>query len=372
MPLSPLDDLLAHQTPETFDHVYTGDRNFYDRYYFNIHGCDDELFIVTGMGQYPNLDVIDAFVTVSYRDTHYCVRASRELGVDRLDTSVGPFKIEVLEGLRKLRLSCAPNEHGVDFDLVFDGFVPALEEPVTYRRSGNRLMEHTQRFAQVGNYTGHINVDGKHFDVTPDRWMGARDHSWGIRPNVGEMEPVGVNAKYRDYEAFGHYHNWIPAQFDDYMIKVYFDEDGQGNRMQEEAVKVPMFGIDAPVIHLGSPKANFTYKSGTREIAKTVITFAHSDLVLTGTPLRTNYLLGGSGYSPGTPHSLGVYQGELKVEGQQWDMTDPEQFAEIQGLNEMLCRWELSNGDIGYGMHENCVFGIYTPMGFDSWEAVAP
>ena len=204
MPLSPLDDLLAHQTPETFDHVYTGDRNFYDRYYFNIHGCDDELFIVTGMGQYPNLDVIDAFVTVSYRDTHYCVRASRELGVDRLDTSVGPFKIEVLEGLRKLRLSCAPNEHGVDFDLVFDGFVPALEEPVTYRRSGNRLMEHTQRFAQVGNYTGHINVDGKHFDVTPDRWMGARDHSWGIRPNVGEMEPVGVNAKYRDYEAVGH------------------------------------------------------------------------------------------------------------------------------------------------------------------------
>ena len=372
MPLSPMDDFLAHQTPDTFDHVYTGDRNFYDRYYFNCHGCDDELFLITGMGQYPNLGVIDAFVTVSYKNTHYAVRASRELGHDRLDTSVGPFSVEVLEGLQKLRIKCEPNEHGVNFDLVFDGFVPALEEPVTYRRTGNRLTEHTTRFAQVGLYSGFIEVDGHRMEVTPDRWKGARDHSWGVRPNVGEMEPEGIKSKYRDFETFGHFHNWIPMQFNDYMIKVYFDEDGQGNRMMEEAVKVPKIGIDEPIIHLGSPKHEITYKSGTREITQTVLTFAHSDLRAVGTPLRTNYLLGGSGYNPGQPHSLGCYQGPLKVEGERWDMSEPEQFAQIQGLNEMLCRWELSNGDIGYGMHENCAFGIYTPYGFDSWEAVAP
>ena len=94
--------------------------------------------------------------------------------------------------------------------------------------------------------------------------------------------------------------------------------------------------------------------------------------MVTGTPLRTNYLLGGSGYRPGEPHSLGCYRGPLSVEGQTWDMSDPEQFAQIQGLNEMLCRWELSTGEIGYGMHENAAFGLYTPYGFDSWEAVAP
>ena len=55
MPLGPMDDFLAHQTPETFDHVYTGDRAFYDRYYFNCHSCSDEIFLITGMGQYPNL-----------------------------------------------------------------------------------------------------------------------------------------------------------------------------------------------------------------------------------------------------------------------------------------------------------------------------
>ena len=44
-----MDDFLAHQTPETFDHVYTGDRAFYDRYYFNCHSCSDEIFLIAGM-----------------------------------------------------------------------------------------------------------------------------------------------------------------------------------------------------------------------------------------------------------------------------------------------------------------------------------
>ena len=38
---------------DTFDHVVTSDRNFYDRYYFNMHASSDELFVITGLGQYP-------------------------------------------------------------------------------------------------------------------------------------------------------------------------------------------------------------------------------------------------------------------------------------------------------------------------------
>lgn len=372
MPLGPMDDFLAHQTPDTFDHVYTGDRAFYDRYYFNCHSCSDEIFLITGMGQYPNLGVLDAFVTVSIADKHYCVRASRELGHDRLDTSVGPFGVEVIKGLESLRVRCERNEWNLDFDLTWHGFVPALEEPVTYRRLGNRLTEHTTRFAQVGSWEGEINVDGRRFEVRPDRWKGARDHSWGVRPNTGEAEPPGILANYRPQGAFGHFHNWIPMQFDDFMIKVYFDEDADGNRHMEEAVKVPKLGSNEPVLHLGSPKHEITWKSGTREIAQTVLTFANTDLRVVGTPLRTNYLLGGSGYRADERWGLGHYQGPLKVEGLEWDLRDPKQFAEVQGLNEMLCRWELSTGEVGYGMHENVVFGVYHPYGFESMEAVAP
>ena len=126
MPISPMDEFLAHQTTDTFDHVFTSDRNFYDRYYFNLHPSSEELFLITGMGQYPNLGTTDAFVSVSHGDTIHVVRASRELGSDRLSSSVGPFRVEVLEGLKRLRLICEPNEWDVSFDLTFDGTVPAL------------------------------------------------------------------------------------------------------------------------------------------------------------------------------------------------------------------------------------------------------
>ena len=102
--LSPMDDHLLHQIAEPFRHVGTSDRNFYDRYYFNMHSCSDEILVVMGMGQYPNLGTTDAFVCISHGTTQYTVRASRELGSDRLDTRVGPFAVEVLEGLRSLRL----------------------------------------------------------------------------------------------------------------------------------------------------------------------------------------------------------------------------------------------------------------------------
>ena len=50
MPLGPMDEFLAHQTTDTFDRVFTSDRNFYDRYYFNAHCCSDEIFLITSMG----------------------------------------------------------------------------------------------------------------------------------------------------------------------------------------------------------------------------------------------------------------------------------------------------------------------------------
>ena len=45
--------------------------------------------LIVGMGQYPNLGVTDAFACVRHRDLHRVVRASRELGDDRMDTRSG-------------------------------------------------------------------------------------------------------------------------------------------------------------------------------------------------------------------------------------------------------------------------------------------
>lgn len=372
MPISPADDLLVHQTPETFDHVFTSDRNFYDRHYFNMHASSDELFLVTGMGQYPNLGVTDAFVSISHGDTLYVVRASRELGANRLDTSVGPFRFEVVEGLKSLRLRLDENEWGVSFDLLFEGAVPALEEPRTTTRTFSRITMDTSRYAQIGCYSGRLQVGGKTYEVGPERWKGVRDRSWGVRP-VGEREAPGIAVKQE--RSHGFFHNWMPMQFGDFMLKVFFEEDADGNRFLEESAKVYNFGIDREPEPMGSPHHHFTYKSGTRELEKAVIRFDHpsgEEVSVEVTPLRTVYLAAGSGYVPSEDWGHGCYKGEIVVEGLTYDMSDPEVVKQYAFLNETLCRFDLSTGEVGYGMHENMCIGVYRPYGFETPADVAP
>jgi hypothetical protein len=374
MPISPMDEYLAHQTSDTFDHVHTSDRNFYDRHYFNCHASSDELFLITGMGQYPNLGVTDAFVCVSHGTQQYTVRASRELGADRLDTSVGPFDVEVVEGLRTLRLRCAPNEWGLSFDLTWNGSVPALEEPRTFQRKHGRVTSDVTRYAQVGTWEGSLEVAGQTYEVTPDRWKGARDRSWGVRP-VGEPEHPGIRAKDFASGEFGFYHNWMPMQFDDFMLKVQLDEEHDGTRVLEEAVKVWNFGIERPEEQMGRPEIDVKYRSGTRELDSAVIRLVKpdgSEVRVTSTPQRTLYLFAGSGYRTDEDWGHGTYRGPLAVQGLVHDMSTPEKRRAYAGLNETLSSFELDTGETCYAMHENLCMGVYRPHGFDRPDSVAP
>jgi hypothetical protein len=374
MPISPMDEYLAHQTSETFDHVATSDKNFYDRFYFNCHPSSDELFLITGLGQYPNLGVTDAFVSVSVGDEHHVVRSSRELGANRFDTSVGPLRVEILEGLMRLRVICEPNEWGLAFDMTFTGAVPAIEEPKTFRRQHGRVTSDVTRYAQVGTWEGSLEVAGKTYAVTPERWKGARDRSWGVRP-VGEAEAPGIRAKDFAQGTQGFFHQWLPMQFDDFVIKVQFDEDFEGTRLVEESVKVWNVGSDRPDEHMGRPEIDITYRPGTREIERAVLTLTKPDgevRTITSTPLRTLYLKAGTGYQPNDGGGHGYYQGPRKVEGMTFSIATPEARAEFSGLNETLARYELDTGEVGYGLHENMVMGVYRPHGFDTFTAVAP
>ena len=80
----------------------------------------------------------------------------------------------------------------------------------------------------------------------------------------------------------------------------------------------------------------------------------------------------GSGYINTDGWGHGVYQGELKVEGLEYDSSSPQVRAKTFGLNETLRRFDASNGDVGYGMHENFIVGIYRPYGFDAPDTMAP
>ena len=80
MSLSSWDDYPVHQAAEFIAHPATSDRNFYDRYYFNMHPSSGDWFAIFGYGQYPNLGVADAFIDVRYGGSQYIVRSSAPLG----------------------------------------------------------------------------------------------------------------------------------------------------------------------------------------------------------------------------------------------------------------------------------------------------
>ena len=171
MSLSSWDDYPVHQAAEFIAHPATSDRNFYDRYYFNMHPSSGDWFAIFGYGQYPNLGVADAFIDVRHGGSQYIVRSSAPLG-DRGDLSVGPFRVEVLEPLRRLRVIVEPTEHSVAMDVTWEGHIPAMEEPRQYMRSKGKVVFDTQRLAQTGTWSGTLSVGGVDLAVTPGSLLG--------------------------------------------------------------------------------------------------------------------------------------------------------------------------------------------------------
>ena len=353
MTLSPLDDFPIHQVPQVMRHVGTSDRNFYDRYYFNCHPCSDDLMLIIGMGQYPNLGVTDAFAVVRRGPIHKAVRASRELGADRMNTEVGPFRVEVVEGLRTLRVVLADTGHGLAFDLTWNGAIPAQLEPRHFIRWQERVIFDSVRLAQTGRWTGTITVDGETIDVTPDRWWGSRDRSWGIRP-VGEPEPPGIQVN----NAGTFYWMYAPIQFDDHSILCIVQEDEKGRRVLEEAVRV--WPDDREPEYLGRPEYRPAYRDGTREVVTATISFSPpggTPFDLTVTPILPVHMMVGTGYGLEPDWKHGMYQGpELKVEGVTYDTRVAADPARMWGMVDAVGRFEYA-GTVGYGLFEYWALG---------------
>jgi hypothetical protein len=352
-----MDDHLLHQIADTIRHVGTSDRNFYDRYYFNMHASSDEVFVVMGMGQYPNLAVQDAFVLVRQGREHRVVRASRELG-DRMDTSVGPMRVEVIEGLKKLRFIVEPNEHGIEMDVCWEGAIPAFEEPRQFVRKYGRTLFDTMRLVQTGCWTGSFRVGDETFDVTPDRWWGARDHSWGVRP-VGEAEHPGIRQGELQLDGMW---NYAPMQFDDFTILYICHERNNGERPLEEAVRI--WNDPARETEwLGRPESEHVFRKGTRYIEHSTLSFpeapgGHLDVKVT--PLLECYVGIGTGYGFDADWRHGMYQGKLVVQGVELDTVDDAE--KLWGLCDNVARFETGS-EAGYGLFEYGFFGPFDRYG---------
>jgi len=365
--LSSWDDYPVHQAAETVRHAATSDRNFYDRYYFNCHANDGSAFLIFGLGQYPNLAVQDAFACVVSGYDHRVVRASRELG-DRMDTSVGPLRVEVLKPLRELRIVCEPNDvSDVTLDLHWVGSMPAFEEPRQHIRRHGRTLFDSIRLAQTGRWSGTITSGGRTFEVEPGSWWGTRDRSWGIRP-VGEEEPAGIRT---EGQMTGMW-NYAPIQFDDHSILYICNEHDDGTRALDEAVRI-WHDPDREPEWLGRPDHAAVITPGTRRIERSTLSFPEAPgggFEVEVDPLMDCWLMLGTGYGIEPDWRHGMYQGPLVVQGVEIDYgREPERlFGLVDQVARFTQRGGQRDGVVGHGLHEFFFIGDFSRYGLSGWD----
>ncbi|GAA5161687.1 hypothetical protein GCM10023321_46320 [Pseudonocardia eucalypti] len=368
--ISAADDFLIHQTPEPIRFAGTSDRRFYDRHFFTGHCREKKIFFLLGVGAYPNLGVIDAFASVATDRAQFTTRASRELGADRLDTAgIGPFGLEVLEGLRRLRFTGAASGHAVGLDLEWCAAAEPLAEPPLFSRVLARVMEQGTRMIQTGRYTGHLVVDGERHEVTPDTWWGARDRSWGVRSIGLEREPAGIaQAKKLGRERTPLW-IWSPMQFEHRTVHFSLSEHADGRREVEVVRQAAELGSGTDAVELGEPEHELKFDPATRELLDgSSVSFRDLDGTRTTvrlTPLHRAYLRAGTGYGGPDPWRHGAYRGQNWVDSVSFDITDPA-VTSVIGPTHVLCRMEASTGEIGFGTFETQVFGAYPRYGFVS------
>ena len=122
------DDYPIHQTPDPIAVSYN--RNQYDRYFFNGFSADGSLAFAAAFGVYPHLGVMDGALAVSVDGVQHNVRVSRHIvDAERMDTTVGPLSVDVVEPLKVVRVRLDANEGGIEADLTFTGRLALMEEP---------------------------------------------------------------------------------------------------------------------------------------------------------------------------------------------------------------------------------------------------
>ena len=241
--LSKFDDYPIHQTSQPIAQPATGDRNAYDRYWFNGFQDDGEFYFGIGAALYPNLGILDCGLSIVRDGEQHAFHASRRAPVEPTDLQIGPFAIEVLEPMRKIRVSVDDNDTGIAADLTFTARTACIEEGRQIRHDGRRLTMDVTRFAQFGRWEGEIRYDGRTVRVDPSRVYGVKDRSWGVRP-VGPPDPGLAPSEPGSRQAF---FLWAPLHWDDRCTHFGVFEDADGNRWHSDGAVLPVYDDSADI-----------------------------------------------------------------------------------------------------------------------------
>jgi hypothetical protein len=364
--LSKQDDFLGHQLPTTFDHVMSSDPAWMERLWYTGHPVPGgDLIFDIGLGWHPNRNVMDGFAGVAMEGRQHNFRVSRRLRPDPLESAIGPLQIEVIEGLRRHRLTLRPNESGLCFDLEFVATMNPHEECEHFRRRNGRVTEHMARAQQLGAYRGWLEVEGRRIEVEEGSWLGQRDHSWGIR---AEMRTDESSPPLTHYPPF--FYCWTTAQFKNRGLHVFFKERAPGDKIYISGEEVGPIGVRSKnSVRLEDVSHEVVWAEdplgqtlGNAELQARFSDGSARKLKIRALPGR--YFLKGGLYGGLSGWFHGDDKGRLYTEHEVWPLADPAIRKLVRTLSDHVI--EVTDGDdVGYGIVE---YGV--GKGFAKYEEV--
>ncbi|OYW30380.1 MAG: hypothetical protein B7Z44_01305 [Caulobacter sp. 12-67-6] len=362
------DDYPIHQTPEPVAYAGT-DRNFYDRYFFNGYALDgdgSDLFFAAAFGVYPHLNIADAAFCVMKDGKQINLHASRWLRMERMDLTVGPIRIDVLEPLQSLKLTVEAPAHAIRAEIVFEGRAFPIEEPRFIRRSGPRTFLDYTRLTQNGRYSGWIEVDGVHSSV--DGFVGTRDRSWGVRP-IGARDPQEAAPP----SPMQFFWLWSPCNFEDGGLFFHTNDDELGRPWNRRALWLGDGGREDGEGEFEHSVCAIDWRSGSRHASAASLDLGAGGQ-MTIQP-QTEFFMLGLGYGhPAWAH--GLNHGDLAVEREDFVTAELERrlphHLHVQALSRVVFTNAQGRSRIGRGVFEQLVLGPHAPSGFTSILDVAP
>jgi len=365
--LNKLDDFPIHQTPEPIAHPATSDRNVYDRTWFNGYAADGSYYFGIGMAVYPHRGILDcAFSTVRPNERQHCFYGSRRAPTERTDMQVGPFRLEVIEPMKRSRVVLEDNDSGLACDLTFSARTAAIQEARQTLWSGARRSMDATRFDQFGRWSGWVQSPEGRIEVTEAMCNGTKDRSWGVR-GVGEPESGGAPRM-----PGGAFFLWAPLFWEDHITHAIFFDGQKGEALVREGIVAPLYASEADVPgvedgkdqRMATARHRVTYVPGTRLAASAEIDLVDIDGAVRTISLEPilKFQMKGLGY--GHPEwAQGMWKGELATG---YESFDPRQLNPLEP-------WHLHTQQVvrasdgtrtGIGVLEQIVAGPYAPGGF--------
>ena len=326
--LTPLDDTLWHQLPTTFDHVWTSDPRWFDRYWFAIYSQDGRVAIQVTMGAYRNMNVLDGGAVMTVGGKQYNLRVSRSLDRDA-SPACGPIRITPVKPLEEFEIAIAPGEHGLSGEIRWRCVEPAREEHPHYERLHGRTVQDYRRFDQIGLASGWMEAGGQRIEVTD--WWSCRDHSWGVRRGMGVPEPV-TGPKVTVQEK-GHVMSFLFFSTDTMSGHLLFERRGEDEPyttgvVTERATETVHVARKIELVAQLHP--------GTKRFRSALVRATFDDgkqLALDLTALGSAIAMQGLGYSGGyvDGRGLGAWRAENHLEADVYDVSHPSKVVYPDG-----------------------------------------